>query len=172
MHPLAYLIGIVCLLVSSQQTQASESNNLSGAQPRIQTGIALTFIKGDSRNGSRTQVSIIGDSLQYSMTTYRASQAPTQSQKSVYLSAHRRIALKNVLGDLPRYPAFGSCFGKGMKYYLVETSEGKFYRSLPELSGRCYTQEPGIWSLFQDLDELVAPPTEIEIHENGTASAS
>jgi hypothetical protein len=81
------------------------------------------------------------------------------------LNAHRRMALKGVLGDLPHYPVFGSCFGKDMRYYMVETESGKFYRSLPERSGKCYTDQPGIWSLFQDLDDLLAPPGDPDYQE-------
>jgi hypothetical protein len=56
-----------------------------------------------------------------------------------------------------------------MRYYMVETAEGRFYRSLPERAGKCYLDEPGIFSLFQDLDDLVAPPMDPETRE---ASAS
>ena len=83
----------------------------------------------------------------------------------MFLHGQRRRALLGVMGELPRYPSFGTCFGKDMRFYMVETEAGKFYRSLPERAGKCYVDEPGIWSLFQDLDELVAPPTEPEYRE-------
>ncbi len=130
----------------------------------------MTFIKGDSHNGSRIKVEIEKDSLRYQVTTYSPNVAPLQTEITVPLTAHRRISLKNVQGELPRYPSFGSCFGKGMKYYMVETSEGKFYRSLPERAGRCYSDEPGIFSLFQDLDDLMAPPADPDYQEYSSAS--
>ncbi len=132
--------------------------------------IEFTFVKGDSRNGARVQVRIEGDSLHYRVTSFSPNQPPVQTLQSVHMNGHRKISLKNVLGELPRYPAFGTCFGKGMKYYLVETPEGKFYRSLPERAGRCYSDEPGIWSLFQDLDDLMVPPSDPDFQELSSAS--
>jgi hypothetical protein len=132
--------------------------------------VEFTFIKGDSHDGSRVNVFIEGDSLHYNVTTFSPDAPPVHSLRSVRLNPHRRISLKNVLGELPRYPSFGTCYGKGMKYYLVETPEGKFYRSLPEDVGRCYTDEPGIWSLFQDLDDLMVPPSETDYQELSSAS--
>lgn len=167
LSPVWSLIGLMTFI---QGVIAAETNGTNTEPALAQTQVELTFIKGDSYNGSKTKVRIVGDSLQYEVTTYRPSQAPIQTLQSAHLSVHRRISLKNVRGDLPHYPAFGSCFGKGMKYYLVETPEGKFYRSLPEHAGRCYSQEPGIWSLFQDLDDLVAPPSESEYREYPSAS--
>ena len=127
--------------------------------------IVLSFIKGDTHVGSKVQLRILGDSVLFSETVYSADAAPRESLKSLRLDARRRRALHGVIGELPRYPSFGSCFGKGMRYYLVETPEGKFYRSLPERAGKCYLDEPGIFSLFQDLDDLMAPPKDLDYQE-------
>ena len=126
----------------------------------------MSFMKGDTRNGSRVQLRIVGDSLFYRETLYSPEASPVESHKRLFLHGQRRRALQGVMGELPRYPAFGTCFGKDMRFYLVETEAGKFYRSLPERAGKCYLDEPGIWSLFQDLDELLAPPTEPESRES------
>jgi hypothetical protein len=142
----------------------------ANASRTVKQPVDFTFVKGDSRQGERVQVHIAGDSLRYLVTTYNPSEPPVQTERTVRLSVHRQISLLNVLGNLPRYPAFGSCFGKGMRYYLVETSEGKFYRSLPERAGRCYSDEPGIWSMFQDLDDLAVPPAEPDYQDYTSAS--
>ncbi|MDB5103206.1 MAG: hypothetical protein JWP91_895 [Fibrobacteres bacterium] len=120
--------------------------------------VEMSFMKGDTRNGSKVHLRIVGDSLHYTETSYHPDSAPIESRKSILLNGQRRRALHGVLGDLPRHPAFGTCFGKDMRFYMVETAEGRFYRSLPLRAGKCYTDEPGIWSLFQDLDDLLAPP--------------
>jgi hypothetical protein len=125
----------------------------------------MSFTKGDSREGSRIHIRVVGDSLYYRETIYTPDSAPKDSRKTFYLYGGRRRAFMGVVGDLPRYPAFGSCFGKDMGFYMVETPTGKFYRSLPEHGGKCYMDEPGIWSLFQDLDDLLSPPTELEYQE-------
>lgn len=122
-------------------------------------------MKGDARNGSRVHLRILGDSLFYRETIYNPSASPVETRKRLFLHGQRRRALLGVMGDLPRYPTFGTCFGKDMRFYMVETAAGKFYRSLPERAGKCYADEPGIWSLFQDLDALLAPPTEPEYRE-------
>lgn len=127
--------------------------------------LEMSFMKGDTRNGSRVHIRIVGDSMFYRETVYTLEAAPAETYKRMFLFGQRRRALMGVMGQLPRYPAFGTCFGKDMRFYMVETEAGKFYRSLPERSGKCYLNEPGIWSLFQDLDDLVAPPTEPEFQE-------
>jgi hypothetical protein len=125
----------------------------------------MSFMKGDTRNGSRVHLSIVGDSLYFRETVYKPEASPVESRKRLFLNGQRRRALLGVMGELPRYPSFGTCFGKDMRFYMVETEAGKFYRSLPERAGKCYMDEPGIWSLFQDLDALLAPPTEPEYQE-------
>jgi hypothetical protein len=120
--------------------------------------LEINVTQGDTRKGSRVQVRIMGDSVQYRSTLYSPSGEGVPTVKSAPLDPRRRKALQGVMDKVPGYHSFGSCHGKGMRYYLVETPEGKFYRSLPEMSGNCYTDEPGIRSLFDDLDELLAPP--------------
>ncbi|MDB5047590.1 MAG: hypothetical protein JWO30_661 [Fibrobacteres bacterium] len=127
--------------------------------------VEMSFMKGDTRNGSKVHIRIVGDSLFYREVTYYPNTAPLESRKTMQLNVHRRKALNGVLGDLPRYPAFGTCFGRDMRFYMVETPTGKFYRSLPERSGKCYMDEPGIWSLLQDLDDLLAPPSDPDYQE-------
>lgn len=127
--------------------------------------VEFSIMKGDTRNGLKIQIRIIGDSLQYFETVYRPWQAPLESSKSAPLTSHRRNTLNSVMGNLPRHPPFGTCFGKGMRFYMVETAGRKFYRSLPEQAGKCYTEEPGIWMLFQDLDDLMAPLSEPDFQE-------
>jgi hypothetical protein len=122
--------------------------------------VEMSFMKGDTRNGSKVHLRIVGDSLFFRETTYSTDADPLESNKTILLHGQRRRALMGVMGELPRYPSFGSCYGKDMRFYMVETAEGKFYRSLPERAGKCYTNEPGIWSLFQDLDDLLAPPAD------------
>lgn len=160
--------GLIC---SASPAPWARSPDLAAATTTaVKPPLELTFVKGDSRNGARIHVTIDGDSLRYRVTTYSPNEAPVQTLRSVHMTAHRKISLSSALGELPRYPAFGSCFGKGMKYYLVETPQGKFYRSLPEQAGRCYSDEPGIWSLFQDLDDLMVPPSETDYQELSSAS--
>jgi hypothetical protein len=137
----------------------------AGAPASVKGSMEMSFMKGDTRNGSRVHLSIVGDSLFYRETIYTPEASPVESRKRLFLHGQRRRALLGVMGELPRYPSFGTCFGKDMRFYLVETEAGKFYRSLPERSGKCYLDEPGIWSLFQDLDDLLAPPTEPEYQE-------
>jgi hypothetical protein len=164
--------GLACsaLPAPSARTPGAGNTGVMSAAAPAPSPVEFTFVKGDSRTGSRIQVRIEGDSLRYRVTTYSPTEAPIQTLRSVHMSGHRSVALKSVLGELPRYPAFGSCYGKDMKYYLVETPEGKFYRSLPERAGKCYSDEPGIWSLFQDLDDLMAPPSETDYQEYSSAS--
>ena len=132
---------------------------------KSQGPVELSFTKGDTRNGSKILLRIVGDSLYYREITYYPNAAPLESKKSILLYGQRRRALNGVLGDLPRYSPFGTCFGKDMRFYMVETTAGKFYRSLPQRGGKCYTDEPGIWSLFQDLDDLMSPPMDPDYQE-------
>ena len=125
----------------------------------------LNFTKGDTREGSKVRIRVIGDSLHYSRTSYAPGRNAIQTLRSAPLDVHRRIALKRIMGDLPQYRVFGSCYGKEMRYYLIDTPSGKFYRSVPERSGRCYTDEPGIWSLLEDLDTFITPPEDTEDRE-------
>ena len=118
----------------------------------------LSFIKGDTRDGVKVSLRILGDSIHFRRTVYSPVAAPRESDSAFPLDVQRRRTLEGVMGELPRHPAFGSCFGKGMRYYLVETDQGKFYRSVPEMAGKCYLDEPGIFGLFEDLDDLFAPP--------------
>jgi hypothetical protein len=120
--------------------------------------LELSFIKGDTRDGTKVRLRILGDSIYYRRIVYAPGSAPRISDQALPLDIQRERTLKGLLGELPRYPAFGSCFGKGMRYYLVETGAGKFYRSVPERAGKCYLDEPGIFGLFEDLDDLLAPP--------------
>lgn len=120
--------------------------------------VELSFIRGDTRNGVKVSLRILGDSIRYRRILYSPGAAPRQSESVFPLDIQRRRTLAGVMGELPRYPAFGSCFGKGMRYYLVETDTKRFYRSVPERAGRCYLDEPGIFGIFEDLDDLVSPP--------------
>jgi hypothetical protein len=140
---------------------------IAGTDPEdfIPEPVTMSFTKGDTRNGSKVTLRILGDSLYYSEVTYYPNAAPLESRKSIILNGHRRKALNGVMGELPRYPSFGSCYGRDMRFYMVETAQGKFYRSVPERSGKCYLDEPGIWSLFQDLDDLLVPPTDLDYQE-------
>jgi hypothetical protein len=154
-------LSTLCLLAA-----ASAFSGVPASAPAFVNGATeMSFMKGDTRNGSRVQLRIVGDSLFYRETLYSPEASPVENSKRLFLHGQRRRALQGVMGELPRYPAFGTCFGKDMRFYLVETEAGKFYRSLPERAGKCYLDEPGIWSLFQDLDALLAPPTEPESRE-------
>jgi hypothetical protein len=125
----------------------------------------MTFTKGDTREGSQVKLRFVGDSVYYHRTEYHASKA-RETYQAIRINAARQGALKRVLGELPRYRVFGSCWGEGMRYYLLDTPEGKFYRSLPESSGGCYSDEPGILSLFDDIDTLLEPPLDEDFEEN------
>jgi hypothetical protein len=122
--------------------------------------VELSFIKGDTRDGSKVRLRILGDSIQYHRTLYVPDAPPRSTDQTFPLDIQRERALKVLMGELPRYPVFGSCYGKGMRYYLVDTGRSKFYRSLPENAGKCYLDEPGIFNLFEDLDDLIAPPAD------------
>jgi hypothetical protein len=122
----------------------------------------MKFTKGDTREGAQVRIRVVGDSLHYSRTDYAPGRDAELSFRSTPLDARRKLAMKRILGDLPRFQVFGSCFGKGMRYYLIDVPGGKFYRSVPESSGRCFTDEPGIWSLLEDLDTFLAPPEDDE----------
>lgn len=138
---------------------------LSAAPMAISAPMELSFIKGDTRNGSRVRIRVAGDSLHYRKTEFSPGNAPLETNSSARLDPARRKTLRNVMAELPRYPVFGSCHGKDMRYYMVETAEGNFYRSLPEHIGKCYQDQPGIWSFFQDLDILITPPSDDELRE-------
>ena len=129
-------------------------------EPAKTGSMEMSFMKGDTRKGSKVHLRIVGDSLFFRETTFLPGAAPLETMKTILLNGQRRRALMGVMGGLPRYPSFGSCHGKDMRFYMVETAEGNFYRSLPERGGKCYMNEPGIWSLFQDLDDLLAPPAD------------
>ncbi len=140
--------------------EAAPGKEIDATQP-----MEMSFMKGDTRNGSKIHLRIVGDSLYYSEVAYRPDAGPLETRKALLLGGNRRKALNGVLGELQRYSPFGTCFGRDMRFYMVETAAGKFYRSLPERSGKCYTDEPGIWSLFQDLDDLLTPPDDSDYQE-------
>ncbi len=154
---------LLCLLV--MDAAFAGSPHLRPAEPVAPKPAEMTFMKGDTREGSKIHIRVVGDSLHFRETIYSPDAPPKESSRTIYLYGQRRRAFMGVIGDLPRYPAFGTCFGKDMRFYMVETATGKFYRSLPERSGKCYADEPGIWSLFQDLDDLMSRPTELEYQE-------
>ena len=131
---------------------------LAATKPPGDGAIELSFTKGDTHNGARIRLRILGDSIFYHRTVYAPGAAPRESEQALVLDIQRQRTLQGVMGELPRYPAFGSCYGEGMRYYLVETDKGKFYRSVPEQTGKCYLDEPSIFSLFEDLDDLLSPP--------------
>lgn len=160
--PIFTISSLVAIAMGSVRARTPES---APAPIEPTASIAFSFMKGDTRNGTKIQIRIVGDSLQYRETVYRPSESPVETRKSALMNSYRRKALKSVMGDLPRYPAFGTCFGKGMRYYMVETEGHKFYRSLPERAGKCYTEEPGIWSLFEDIDDLMRPPLDPDYQE-------
>ncbi|MEO7426484.1 MAG: hypothetical protein ABI036_14950 [Fibrobacteria bacterium] len=165
-------IGLLFLLGFAMpgKPHAADSGSMTAASSRVSTAasvgtgidpsfpVEMSIKKGDTRNGSHIRLRVAGDSLYYSETIYWPETTPLEFRKAVRLNGARRKALKGVMGGFPRYPPFGSCYGKDMRFYMVETPEGKFYRSLPERTGKCYSDEPGIWSLFQDLDDLLIPP--------------
>jgi hypothetical protein len=130
----------------------------SAAVPSGDGAIELSFTKGDTRNGTKVRLRILGDSIYYHRTIYAAGASPRESDQTAPMDIQRQRTLQGVMGELPRYPVFGSCYGEGMRYYLVETDKGKFYRSVPEQTGKCYLDEPSIFGLFEDLDDLLTPP--------------
>jgi hypothetical protein len=121
--------------------------------------VELSFIKGDTRDGSKVRLRILGDSIYFHRTVYSPDAPPQITDQAARLDIQRERTLKILMGEIPRYPTFGSCYGKGMRYYLVDTGKGKFYRSVPEHAGKCYLDEPGIFGLFDDLDEILTPPS-------------
>lgn len=138
--------------------------------PRDGGPTQMTLIKGDTHEGFKILLRIDGDSAHYHRTEYRPSESARETRVSIQINGARRGAFKRVLGTLPHYRTFGSCWGKEMRFYLVESPGGKFYRSLPERSGRCYTDEPGIFSVFDDLETLLEPPMDEGLEElSGTA---
>lgn len=130
------------------------------AQAESVAPFELNFTKGDTREGSKVRIRVIGDSIHWSRTVFEPGRDAVETSYRDLLDIRRKIALKRVLGELPRFQVFGSCFGKGMRYYLLDTPGGKFYRSVPERSGRCFSDEPGIWMLLEDLDSFIDPPVD------------
>lgn len=122
--------------------------------------IEMTFTKGDTRDGTKVRLRILGDSIHYHRTLYAPDAPPQSTDQTIPLDIQRERTLKVLMGEIPRYPIFGSCYGKGMRYYLVDTGTSKFYRSVPANAGKCYLDEPGIFNLFEDLDDLLSPPTD------------
>ena len=147
-------LALPLLAVVGHSAQAPHFGGLAVAAAPVE----FTLIKGDTRQGSKIHVRIEGDSLHYRRTEYGDPAGPVETSQSVRLDARRKISLKNLLGDLPRLRTFGSCFGEGMRYYLVETPVGKFYRSLPERTSRCFSDEPDVWPMLENLEDLLAPP--------------
>jgi hypothetical protein len=143
-------IGLLLLGAAHATTPANSAD--AGA-------IELSFIKGDTRNGAKVRLRILGDSIYYHRTQYSPDAPPRTTEQAAPLDIQRERTLKILMGELPRYPTFGSCYGKGMRYYLVDTGKGKFYRSIPERAGKCYLDEPGIFGLFEDMDDLLTPPS-------------
>jgi hypothetical protein len=144
---------------------ADPSGNTSAAPLPLPAPMQLSFIKGDTREGSKVHIRVAGDSLHYRRTEFSPGKPPLVTKSSAVLDQARRKTLRNVMAELPRYPVFGSCHGKDMRYYMIETEQGNFYRSLPEHIGKCYQDQPGIWSFFQDLDILITPPRDEELQE-------
>ena len=134
------------------------ASSASAAVPSGDGVIELSFTKGDTRNGTKVRLRILGDSIYYHRTIYAAGTTPRTSDQAAPMDIQRQRTLQGVMGELPRYPVFGSCYGEGMRYYLIETDKGKFYRSVPEQTGKCYLDEPSIFGLFEDLDDLLTPP--------------
>lgn len=157
-NPVRALAFIIPALLSSPAGIKAMTPALTAALP----GFELNFTKGDTREGSQVRIRVAGDSLHYSRTDFAPGRDAARSFRSEPLDSRRKLALKRILGELPRFQVFGSCFGKGMRYYLIDTPGGRFYRSLPERSGRCFTDEPGIWPLLDDLDTFMTPPEEGE----------
>ena len=135
----------------------STLGNTPANPPPAGDGLELSFIQGDTRKGTQVKVRILGDSIYFRRTIYSPGATLQILDETAPLDVQRQRTLNGVLGELPRYPSFGSCYGKGMRYYLVETGKGRFYRSVPEHAGKCYLDEPGIFSLFEDIDDLLAP---------------
>jgi hypothetical protein len=149
------LLAAICFAPDAEATQAKL------IQPQ-EFPFEMQFTKGDTRKGAKVRIRVLGDSVHYDRTVYEPGRAAVQSSESAPLDVRRRIALRRIMGDLPRFRVFGSCFGEGMRYYMIDGPAGRFYRSVPERSGRCYTDEPGIWSLLEDLDSFISPPDAAE----------
>lgn len=132
------------------------------ARPRF---TEMSFTKGDTREGSKIRLRFEGDSVFYHRTEYHESQA-RETYQAIRINAARQGALKRVLGKLPSYRVFGSCWGEGMRYYMLDTPKGRFYRSVPESAGSCFSDEPGIFSLFEDIDTLLEPPLDEDFEES------
>lgn len=153
-RPAILLSGTLSLLLASAPIMAADGR--AGAETPAPT--ELRFTKGDTRDGAQVRIRITGDSVHYSRTIFETGKDAVESRISAPLDSRRKSALGRIMGDLPRYRVFGSCFGKGMRYYLIDTPAGRFYRSVPEGPAGCYADEPGIWTFFEDLDAFIAPP--------------
>lgn len=154
----ALLLAPVILLASALPARAANSLGQDPSRPPIE----MQFTKGDTRDGSKVRIRLVGDSLHFSRTVYKPGRDAVQSDLSAPMDIRREVVLRRIMGELPRFRVFGSCFGKDMRYYLIDTPEGKFYRSMPERSARCFTDEPDIWPLLEDLDSFIAPPDDEE----------
>jgi hypothetical protein len=151
---------LILVLASLSAAPALPAGVASDPGPAPATDVELSFIRGDTRAGDKVRIRVVGDSLQYFRTEYSPGRADAKSRRTVPLDAGRKLALRRILGELPRYRVFDSCFGKGMRFYLVDTPAGRLYRSVPERSARCFGDEPGILSLLEDLDAFMTPPAD------------
>jgi hypothetical protein len=150
---------VTALILSSAAAVVQASGRADASKPPEGSApFEISFRKGDTREGSQVRIRVVGDSVHYSRTLYRPGRLPAQYDLRAPLDIRRRIALRRIKDELPRFRVFGSCFGKGMRFYMVDTPEGRFYRSLPERAGLCFPDEPGIWALFEDLETFMAPP--------------
>lgn len=165
--PLALLIDAAPALAANAQPEAPTSAAAHPALAPAEIGppggsFELNFTKGDTREGAKLRIRIVGDSLHYSRTVFSPGREAVESYRSAPLDVRRKAALERIQGELSRFRVFDSCHGKGMRYYLIDIPGARFYRSLPERTSRCFTDEPGIWSLLDDLDTFIAPPEEPE----------
>jgi hypothetical protein len=156
---LTLTLTLAALMLASAAASAGAAGGSGATAAReAPAPLEFSFTKGDTREGSKVRIRVVGDSLHYSRTLYRAGRDAVHSDLRAPLDARRRIALRRIMDEMPRFRVFGSCFGKGMRFYMVDTPEGRFYRSLPERAGLCFPEEPGIWALFEDLETFMAPP--------------
>jgi hypothetical protein len=154
------LLSLILLLVLA----GTASRAFGRTFPEKPIATEMSFTKGDTREGSRIRLRIVGDSVYYHRTEYHESKAH-ETYQVIRINAARQGALKRVMGQVPRYRVFGSCWGEGMRYYMIDTPQGKFYRSVPESAGSCFADEPGIFSLFDDIDTLLEPPLDEDFEE-------